>query len=116
MLFVLLNQSLDQEVLRHEMNRSYSEPSIKRPLAFMLFDFLDTIPNVGIVPVLLQVGSHSQLEVLQRVNDYVPRGSYKPFGNVFGQLVLFILELVDELIQRVKQRVLDEGHFEASEN
>ena len=116
MLFVLLNQCLDQEVLGHEVNRSNSESSIKSPLAFMFFDLLDTIPNVRIVPFLFQIGSHPQLEVLQRIDDYVPRGSHKCFGNVFGQLVLFVFKIVYELIQRVKHGVLNEGNFEASEN
>jgi hypothetical protein len=82
----------------------------------MLLNLLNAVTNVRIVALFFQISSHSQLEILQRVNQHIPRSTNKSLGNVFGQFVLFVLEPIGELVNGVEHGVFENGDFEASEN
>lgn len=109
----LLNQCLDEHVLRYQMERGYAKTSIKSFGSLMFFNLFNAVSDVRVIPFLLQISAHSQLYIFEGVEQNISRGTYKAFCYVLSKFVVSVFELIDELVERVEHGVFYGSYFES---
>lgn len=89
---------------------------VEGAVALVFLDLLDAVADVVVVSLLVQVGAHSQLDVLQGIHQEVPGHRYQPFRYILRQPILAILEAIDKLIHTIEHGVPDQGDLQPPED